>query len=664
MAASSSLDEQIRALDEWIVTAAEALIPFYDADRGVFRRDLSTARDSCIHPTSTNRSFFALCEYLRFLYEGGREKEPCCDRVREILKGVAAKYLARLPSDPAYVRESTSNGVNMFTDGHLLVAVSLLERLGCDMDLQVEIEAIRAAADRVAEENERRLQEWHGGKIDPTDDVHDFVTLHAVRGIDACRGWAWCLGAEVVAALRERIKDDVSRQLAFNYAGVSSRFDPSELAFSVALLSRFPAQDPPELSERAIQSIVAAQTSDGGWPAAHFVPYQGRGALQVTSYEIALTLVQLLIRRLYEGSERSCETILPALARAFQLVQSNYALVSGTQGWANDHARRVRFMESWVTAVVLTFLIHYRDALLDLRQRHILRQYGTRYPKHPPSFEVWPDLTPAFRRAAWIDPAPLDRISDPTDDGLLAQGIARHVIQPVGRSWVHRPTRSFVILHGAPGSRKTSLVVRIAAALRWPLLIFSPPHFLRKGGLEGFEASAAEIFDDLLRLRRVVVLFDECEDLFKQRERAQYMAGRTIGAFITAGMLPRLQMLHDNRWMVFVLATNSSVAELDRAVTRQGRFDYVQEIGLPTLKAQMRYVERKLSTPAAVQVLRGALERYDRARLERHDEPDISFSLLDQMIEEVRAQPSLDADKALLHIMQWLGRGGATPLIP
>jgi SpoVK/Ycf46/Vps4 family AAA+-type ATPase len=101
--------------------------------------------------------------------------------------------------------------------------------------------------------------------------------------------------------------------------------------------------------------------------------------------------------------------------------------------------------------------------------------------------------------------------------------------------------------------------------------VLSPPDFLHNGGIEGFEALADSVFDDLLRLRRVVVLFDESEGFFKTRKSNEPLESRTTGAFITSGMLPRLQALHDNRWIVFVLATNSPLDELDEAVRRPGR---------------------------------------------------------------------------------------------
>lgn len=148
-------------------------------------------------------------------------------------------------------------------------------------------------------------------------------------------------------------------------------------------------------------------------------------------------------------------------------------------------------------------------------------------------------------------------------------------------------------------------------------------------------ATTAKIFNDLRQLRRVIVLLDECEQFFKARPKAEKLESRTVGAFITAGMLPRLQLLHDDRWVLFVLATNVEPSKLDRAVSRHGRFDYGQRIDYPSLKVQVSYVQSEMKgLSGKAELLKEALMMYDQSRNDKKQVP-ISFSILDRLIKEI-----------------------------
>jgi hypothetical protein len=642
---SPDFDKQISSLSEWITTAGGALQGFYNPDTGSFWRDSLGVKkaDPIIHPTATNRSFYGLYEYLRFLVE---EDQPVGlqAEVRTILKGVAEKYLALLVSDPAKVRESNVNGINMFTDGHLLVSVALLPGLAKISDCgTLDLTAIKNSAKAIADENSIKLLEWNGGKVHPNDEVHDFVTLYNVRGLDAHYGFDAGYQFEFAQTLRNRVKDNVLRLLAFNFANVSSKFDPAELSFSLALLDRFPTPDAPHLTERSLQTIAMSQAPDGAWPTARVISYEGDGLLHVASYEVALAISHILHRALRQQNLRP---VLSSLEKAFDLVRSHHNTINGISGWANDHTRRMGLVESWATAIVLTFLINYRDALKFYRQSLILKKYDAVRAVGSKHFLAWPDMIPGFRHTDINHIDEINNISDPTPDATLTKAIKEELLDPVYESWVHRPKKASLILYGPPGTRKTSLAAQIARSLGWPLLTLSPPDFLQKGGLEGFEASAAEIFDDLLKLRRVVVFFDESEDFFKKRPDSQQLETRTLGAFITSGMLPRLQKLRDKKWVMFFLATNSELDELDEAVTRRGRFDFAQKIFHPTLDAQKRYISGKtMGLPTTATTIEKALSLHDKVAETEQDEDaaKVSFAILDDLVSHLYSQPSMKA---------------------
>jgi hypothetical protein len=259
-------------------------------------------------------------------------------------------------------------------------------------------------------------------------------------------------------------------------------------------------------------------------------------------------------------------------------------------------------VESWTTAVVLRFLIGYRQSLQLALQEEILDRYHAE--RKPPAFiNSWPDLdsivpSASRQRALFKRRVPKPRIGsftrlvDPTPGNSVVKGVAKDILRPTLGSVSERPGRtSSFLLYGPPGTRKTTFVGELAKVLDWPLVTLSPPAFLREG-IEGFERSADLIFDDLQRLQRVVVLFDECEEFFRWRSSDTSPESRTVGAFITSGMLPRLQRLHDRKWVIFAINTNVEAFELDEAVTRRGRMDKANRIGHPSLEAQLRFLRR------------------------------------------------------------------------
>jgi len=663
----SQMDSQIEALKPWIHKAANALNDFYNDAQGAFWIDNEdkTSDGTAIHPTATNRSFVALCEYLRFLDEEGLGKEYGRSKIVDILRGVTGKFL----KDPDRARESPRNKKNMFTDSHYIMSLAFLAGVAQVIKLSDQIAALLNSSKAIVDELTAKLRKWGGGRVTHNDENHDFVTLHAVRAIDAFSQRTHTDHPATIAFLGKRVYEDVLRLLAFRYGNVTSRFDAPELAFSLAILNRFPTPNAAQLTHAAIEAIGQSQAPNGSWPTGRLVSYRGKGLLHVASYEVALALTYVLFQRLYEKDISSVELIFPLLERNFELVKAEYDVTENAVGWANDHSRRPNLIESWATSIVLTFLIRYHDALLQFRQRLVLQRYeldrAANTPSPTASLLRWPDMVPMFRDKNWIDTSGLDSFSDPTDNAGLIANLRKQILEPVADSFLHKPNKVGMLFYGGTGTRKTSLAHFLAKSLGWPLLILSPPTFL-KNGLEGFEERAAEIFNDLFRLRRVVVLLDECEEFFKRRSENSLAGSRTIGAFITSGMLPRLQVLAELKWVIFIVATNTKLEDLDEAVRRHGRFDYVTEMIYPTLQAQLRYLDIKFKDvrvdASTKNLVRQALQEYaGRAKVDSDTSP-LTFSVIDKLVKEVqRSKPSFVHD--LVELVDQLAKG-PTSLIP
>jgi hypothetical protein len=151
----------------------------------------------------------------------------------------------------------------------------------------------------------------------------------------------------------------------------------------------------------------------------------------------------------------------------------------------------------------------------------------------------------------------------------------RHVPQPKGTE----PTFSLV-LHGPPGTGKTTLVESLAKTCGVPLVEVTPSDIVI-GGAEKMEARARAVFAALSLLTRCVILFDEFDPVILKRSPDE--TNPSVFSFLTPGMLPKLKTLHERaekRSVAYVLVTNL-IAKLDEAAIRQGRFDLLMGIYPP-----------------------------------------------------------------------------------
>lgn len=635
--------------------------------------------------TSTFRSFGAIAEYIRFVQEHdllhngppaeafswapqlSEEPLEIADLVTRFA-GTAADFV--LSKDGGDISD---NGANAFSDSHALLALAeLLTLKGFEAEEVLaplrglksryppvsstrsrlfrrpsssgSSESINSVSEVLAAEfiarittsfiSGRRAGEA-GGRLLPTKisgydirsfPVHDFITLSAIRGVDAMQAvFSPLLPLPLAQRAAERFGQELEEsrmvdavlsramaQIGYEAAGVESRFDSGDLVFALALLDRLPIGNDGEIRAAGLRILQDRQGADGGWPTSRVLSHGQPRLLHIASYEYGMALTYIGLNRLRVGDLLTIEQLLPMVHRCFGLIRSNHVTVrrpvdwpiasriANPHGWCNDHTQLEGLIESWATAIVLMFLQRYHKLLAAYRQETVLAKYDA-YPNRPANEKpwAWPDLQWQLRQPTLLIPdADLARFCDPTPTGRLRQRLADEILNPIGTSLAYRPgICASLLIYGPPGTRKTSLVHVIGTALGWPVLTLAPPDFLRLG-LEGLERTAAEVFRDLGRLQRVVVLFDECEEFFKKRHgEGERVESRTMGAFVTAGMLPRLQQLRDKRWLVFIAAMNTEPDQLDPAAIRPGRFDRQQRIDHPTLEAQRRYINDKAKPP-------------------------------------------------------------------
>ena len=465
---------------------------------------------------------------------------------------------------------------NPFTTAWILEAVGALRDYSDPLD-PAEIDEV-ARKEQILHD---MLEAGHGGIRMETYPASGYLTHLVVRVLRSCKKltpqleeivnkWAWV---------------ELYRQLALIH-GVSKTQDPFAVSYLLMLVtSGTPSSriTPEQASIRrsALKAVFESQLEDGSWPLSRpLFHYPGFGNAYCYEYEM---LVQLLkereLREMLLG-------YLPKLGLAAQSVlDSVYRVEGGIPAWTSGHHPNQAEPESWATASVYHF-IHELDRLLA----DAVRIEVFRYLDQP--------LTRTVKRVKkdkqYFAPMPdfLDSSLDPPGQPgySLRDFLWERFVQPLsdeadgivdGRRFA-KGTPTSAIFFGPPGTSKTELSKKISEFLGWPLLVVDPSLLLRRG-MDGIQAEANTIFQMLEEKERVVVLFDEFDELVRERGSSQ---SEPFSRLLTTAMLPKLTNIHKRASLVFIIATNH-VGEFYVAVRRRGRFDRVVQIMPPTYEAKI-----------------------------------------------------------------------------
>ncbi|MCK5237572.1 MAG: ATP-binding protein [Deltaproteobacteria bacterium] len=128
-----------------------------------------------------------------------------------------------------------------------------------------------------------------------------------------------------------------------------------------------------------------------------------------------------------------------------------------------------------------------------------------------------------------------------------------------------------ILLFGPPGTGKTAFARGTAGKLNWKFIEISPSAL---GGNSNKEAMDLKIiFDNLRQLERVVVFFDEFEELTLRPELATKEERHLSNEFLR--QMPKLRGAKE---IVLICATNN-IRMLSPALLRPGRFDLILPLG-------------------------------------------------------------------------------------
>ncbi|WP_432737409.1 ATP-binding protein [Maridesulfovibrio sp. FT414] len=337
----------------------------------------------------------------------------------------------------------------------------------------------------------------------------------------------------------------VTHQISLAKAQIWEEFDSLELVFSLSVLKN--SNHASSIVPLAINVLREVTERQSIWKSQNFV-VNGKRMICSSAYNACVALLLSDIGKVYFDELISC------FNKHFEWITkqkySNSWLVS-------DSSLRERIVEPWFNLIVLEFLNLFSRMLEVGLQDSLKEKYQSKIVQS--KFE-WDDMM-------------LETIDK--------DAIKNKVIEPL-RSGVMKS--SAVILYGPPGTAKTTIVETLSKSIGWPFIELTVSDFL-SGGLDSVYANANTIFGDLQKIEKVVVLLDEVEHIFADRDSDSPDLRKQ---FLTGALLPPLKKIHDEKKILLCIATNH-IDIFDAAISRPGRIDMIIPVGPPNEESKTNF---------------------------------------------------------------------------
>jgi len=405
----------------------------------------------------------------------------------------------------------------------------------------------------------------------------------------------------------------------------SSELDSDQLAWSLAIFLRFDQNFHSDLAKQdvikqALKCLFSTQNDVGTW--SHYKPlfhYRDSGNGYCYVYETFAVLLQCAL------VERPETEVIQALLRPYcEKLLNFWHYADSTKiplppdenvyGWSSGHRiGNLGEPESWATASVFQYVQALRRLVGIWCREEALRSLSRSQKKLTPDAaadeiasrgKTWGPSKGSVSEQLWkmfINPVRAHSCTDKLEPDS----------QPIEENYARS-----AILFGPPGTSKTTLIRSLADAIEWKYVELHASHFVAEG-LALVQKTADRIFKQLSELDHTVVLFDEIDELVRERD----MEKDAFGRFLTTSMLPKLAQLWDARKILYFVATNH-INYFDSAIIRSHRFDALILVSPPSFEAKIGELKRILA--------------------EKHDLPGCNFkttkSEIQQQLKQLRVE--------------------------
>jgi len=369
------------------------------------------------------------------------------------------------------------------------------------------------------------------------------------------------------------VRNVVNRELANAGTG---RFDSGELAFAAAAVGVTAGWKPnEERLKRACELLVKFLPESGSLPTRRPFHSTARGyRLLPIGCEMTRSLAQLLQHTNFEFEPKLASRMLNIFVE--KMIPS-YPLTGKPKpiGWNFEGAPDPTAPCVWVSAVAVLALDRVVRMLNERINNIILKHFEVIKPDTPhANLRLDSLIYPDYGLSLYLTKKPPLAVRLEQMRAHIMRATLPDKHKPVMRGGAGKLVS--VILHGPPGTGKTSLAEALAMSSKVSLIRLSPSD-LTVRGQELIEGRARAVFEALSMLTQAVVIFDEFEPVLGSRQPEDKISSATspVFNFLLTGMLPKLVKLNESarrQSLGYFLATNY-IDEVDLAAKRIGRFD-------------------------------------------------------------------------------------------
>jgi len=361
------------------------------------------------------------------------------------------------------------------------------------------------------------------------------------------------LAGELAKALRPTsryMKSILDRELASTVSQSRRIADGAELLFAGHGLAMLGGADDARI-ERALRAVSEQVTNAGRIPSHRPFDIFAKGyVLHAAAAESIWAFAELALH----VPEVITPDLVQRLLRHFEATWQREP-----KGWRHERDNEKGPCQRWLSAISLRALSGLGQALDKRINQLVLSNLSVRMPEELKNIHLLNLFYPDFGLV--ISKIRADSIA------MALQDMRAHILGvPLTK---HKYS---LVLYGPPGTGKTTIAEALAKSCNVPLIEVTPSDILLAGA-EKIETRARLVFEGLSMLTDVVILFDEFDSILWSREGEQQTDG--ILRFLTPGMLPKFKKLNEQaekQRITFILTTNR-IGGLDKAATREGRFD-------------------------------------------------------------------------------------------